>query len=77
MEVVLALGIGVPRRLRRLAAAAAAHLPGDHRAVAAVLRGQPVHLQHGPAGSTARRARSPACTTDARRIADPCRRRWC
>ena len=35
------------RRLRRLAAAAAAHLPGDHGADAAVVRGQPVHLQHG------------------------------
>ena len=49
MEVVLALAIGVLAGVGRLAAAAAAHLPGDHRPVAAVLRGQPVHLQHGAA----------------------------
>ena len=32
-------------RLGRLAAAAPAHLPGDHRAVAALLCGQPLHLR--------------------------------
>ena len=57
MEVVIALAIGVLGRLGRLAAAAPAHLPGDHRAVAAVVRGQPVHLQHGqPRRSTRSRS---------------------
>ena len=47
MEVVLSLAIGVLGGVGRLAAAAPAHLPGDHGPRAAVVRGQPVHLQHG------------------------------
>src|SRR3546814_4128052 len=34
-------------RIGRVAAAAAADLPGHYRAVAHLLRGQPVHLRHG------------------------------
>ena len=44
MELILALAHRRADRIGRLAAAAAAHLPGDHRPFAAVLRGQPVHL---------------------------------
>src|SRR3546814_16460666 len=33
-----------PDRVRRVAAAAAAHLPGDHRADPDLLRGEPYHL---------------------------------
>src|SRR5690606_35323211 len=36
------------RRVRGVAAAAAALVPGHHRAVASVLCRQPLHLQHGP-----------------------------
>ena len=59
-------------RLRRLAAAAAAHLPGDHRPVAAVLRGQPVHLHHGQAArSDAPPIVEPGAPADLAHYADP------
>ena len=48
MELILALADRRPHRLRRLAAAAAAHLPGHHRPVADLLCGQSVHLRDGP-----------------------------
>ena len=65
-------------RLGRLAAAAPAHLPGDHRPGAAVLRRQPLHLRDGsaagrrgadPRQGRARSTRPPSPTR--------CRRRWC
>ena len=66
------------RRLGRLAAAAAAHLPGDHRAGAALLRGQPLHLRDGPAP---RRRRADPRASPASSTPPPmptrCRRRWC
>ena len=60
------------RRLGRLAAAAAAHLPGDHRARAALLRRQPLHLRDGPARASApRRSSSKGGLVDAAAYADP------
>ena len=65
-------------RLRRLAAAAAAHLPGHHRLVAAVLRGEPVHLRDGPAARSARRRSGGRRRRPIRRRSPTrCRRRWC
>ena len=65
-------------RRRRLAGAAAAHLPGDHGPVAAVLRGQPVHLQHGqPVDRQASRSSGPACRPTWSTTPTRCRRRWC
>ena len=43
-----------PHRLRRVAPAAPAHVPGHHRPVPDLLCGQPVHLRHGPAAESGR-----------------------
>ena len=65
-------------RLRGLAAAAAAHLPGDLRPGAALLRGEPLHLLDGAAAGRGLRHRHqgrrgrPGRPTSTR-----CRRRWC
>ena len=78
MEVVVSLAIGVLGGCRRLAGAAPAHLPGADRARAAVVRGEPLHLQRRqPRDRQAADRRRPAsrptcCTTPTR-----CRRRSC
>ena len=53
MELLVASGIGLLDRRRRLPAAAGAHLLGGAGPDAAVLCGQPVHLRDGPAGRPA------------------------
>ncbi len=49
MALLLAIGIGIPGRVRRLASPEAAYLPGHHRPFALLVCGQSLHLQHGPA----------------------------
>ncbi len=71
-EIVVSLGNRRARRLGRVAAAAAAHVPGRDRPVAAVVRGEPVHLRDGAACASARRPSSPpARPTDPAAYADP------
>ena len=66
------------RRLGRVAAAAAAHLPGDHRPVAALVCGEPVHLRDGlGARRRGRRSSSRAPPWISRASPTRCRRRWC
>ena len=69
MEALIAMTVGRADRLRRLSAAARAHLPGGARADPAVLCGQPVSVRDGPARPSA----APPVIADrgAPRYADP------
>ena len=72
MEIVLALAHRRPDRLGSMADPAAAHLPGDRRAVADLLRRQPLHLRHGTAaGRRARRSSDRGAAVDPAQFADP------
>ena len=71
MEIVLALGIGALAGSGVWLILRPAHLPGDHRPVAALLCRQSLHRRHGSAADGAppsSRTRGPAIP---RNIADP------
>ena len=64
-------------RLGRVAAAAAAHIPGHRRAFAAFVRGQSVHLAMGGLRAGAAPIVEAGAAADPAALPTRCRRRWC